>query len=49
MADTATYLDPYRYPVGIKHVLVNGVPVIKDGDHTGALPGKALRLRSSDS
>ena len=48
VADTATYLDPYRYPAGIKHVLVNGVPVIRDGDHTGSLPGKALRLESSD-
>jgi len=43
ISDTATYLDPYRYPTGIGHVIVNGVPVIKDGEHTGNLPGKALR------
>jgi len=43
IADTATYLDPYRYPVGVEHVLVNGVAVIRDGEHTGALPGKPLR------
>jgi len=43
VADTATYLDPYRYPRGIGHVVVNGVPVIKDGEHTGVLPGRALR------
>jgi len=46
MADTATYLDPYRYPVGVEQVFVNGVQVIRDGDHTGALPGKTLRFRS---
>ncbi|MGD2201688.1 MAG: D-aminoacylase [Candidatus Bathyarchaeota archaeon] len=43
IADTATYMDPYRYPAGIKHVLVNGVLVIEDSEHTGALPGKPLR------
>lgn len=43
IADTATYLDPYRYPVGIEHVIVNSVPVISKGEHTGALPGRPLR------
>jgi N-acyl-D-amino-acid deacylase len=43
IADTATFLEPYQYPVGIEHVLVNGVPVISSGEHTGALPGKVLR------
>jgi len=43
VADTATYLDPYRYPAGVRHVLVNGVPVIRKGEHTGALPGRPLR------
>ena len=46
VADTASYLDPYKYPVGIGHVLVNGVPVINDGEHTGSLPGKVLRFQS---
>jgi N-acyl-D-amino-acid deacylase len=46
VADTASYLDPYKYPVGIGHVLVNGVPVIRDGEHTGSLPGKVLRFQS---
>jgi len=41
--DTATYENPQCYPEGIKHVIVNGVPVIKDGEHTGERPGKALR------
>ena len=41
--DTATFEDPHRYPVGIHHVLVNGVSVVQDGTHTGARPGRALR------
>jgi N-acyl-D-amino-acid deacylase len=32
-----------RYPEGIPHVLVNGVPVVASGEHTGELPGKVLR------
>ncbi len=43
VADVATYEDPHRYPVGIEHVLVNGRFVIKDGEHTGSLPGRVLR------
>ena len=41
--DRATYTDPHHYPVGIVHVLVNGIPVIKDGSLTGAKPGTVLR------
>jgi N-acyl-D-amino-acid deacylase len=36
---------PHRYPEGIDHVLVNGIPVVEGGEHTGALPGKVLRRR----
>ncbi|MCG6921435.1 MAG: D-aminoacylase [Acidobacteria bacterium] len=43
VADTATFENPHRYPVGIAHVLVNGVSVVQDGAHTGARPGRALR------
>jgi N-acyl-D-amino-acid deacylase len=39
----ATYDDPRRYSDGIEHVLVDGVPVVDGGRHTGALPGRALR------
>jgi N-acyl-D-amino-acid deacylase len=39
----ATYEDPRRYPVGIEHVIVAGVPVVDGGRHTGATPGRALR------
>ena len=38
----ATFEKPHQYATGVKHVLVNGVQVIKDGEHTGAKPGRAL-------
>jgi N-acyl-D-amino-acid deacylase len=40
--DKATYAKPHQYAVGMKHVFVNGVQVLKDGEHTDAKPGKAL-------
>jgi N-acyl-D-amino-acid deacylase len=40
--DKATYDKPHQYAVGVKHVFVNGVQVLKDGEHTGATPGRAL-------
>jgi len=43
VADRATYDQPHRYAVGMRHVLVNGVPVLRDGEHTGATPGRALK------
>jgi len=42
IADRATYEKPHQYAVGVRHVLVNGVAVLKDGEHTGAKPGRAL-------
>src|SRR6476659_9097407 len=42
IADRATFDKPHQYAVGMKHVFVNGVQVLKDGDHTGAKPGLAL-------
>lgn len=42
VADRATFTDPHQYPVGIPYVIVNGVVVIDDGEHTGALPGQVL-------
>lgn len=41
--DTATYEEPYQFPVGIDHVYVNGTAVLQDGALTGALPGAVLR------
>jgi N-acyl-D-amino-acid deacylase len=45
VADVATFERPHGYPVGIPHVLVNGVFVVKNGAHTGATPGKALAVK----
>ncbi len=42
IADRATYDNPHQYATGVKHVLVNGVCVIENGEHTGAKPGRAL-------
>ena len=48
--DPATILDravfdaPHQFPIGIPHVFVNGVWTIRDGKHTGALPGEIVRL-----
>ena len=39
----ATRTEPKQYPTGIDYVLVNGRPVIDGGEHTGVLPGRALR------
>lgn len=39
----ATYDQPRRYPDGIEHVIVNGELVVDTGEHTGRLPGRALR------
>ena len=41
--DRATYDDPHQYSEGTVHVLVNGAFAIRDGAHTGALAGRALR------
>lgn len=41
--DEATFEDPKRYAVGMRHVFVNGVQVLKDGEHTGARPGRVLK------
>ena len=43
IADAATYEAPERYPTGIAHVLVNGRPVVSNGQTTGKYPGRVLR------
>ena len=43
ITDTATFDEPRRPAVGVRHVLVNGVPVVDDGRPTGALPGRSIR------
>ena len=39
----STRYHPKQFPTGIEHVLVNGRPVVEGGEHTGALPGRAVR------
>ncbi|TML25995.1 MAG: D-aminoacylase [Actinobacteria bacterium] len=41
--DHATYDDPHRYATGVEHVAVNGALALRDGEHTGALPGRVVR------
>jgi len=41
--DRSTYVDPNHYSEGIRHVLVNGQPVVKDGKMTEARPGQVIR------
>jgi len=47
--DKAAFENPHQYPVGIPHVIVNGVPAVRDGEHTGALAGKILRKGRADA
>jgi dihydroorotase/N-acyl-D-amino-acid deacylase len=41
--DRATFAKPNQLSVGMRWVLVNGIPVIADGQATGALPGQVIR------
>jgi N-acyl-D-amino-acid deacylase len=41
--DHATFEKPHQYATGMRHVLVNGVPVLRDGEHTGKKPGRVVR------
>ena len=43
VGDAATFEKPHAYATGIPHVFVNGVAVVKNGEHTGAKPGVILR------
>jgi N-acyl-D-amino-acid deacylase len=40
--DHATFVEPHQYATGMIHVFVNGEQVLKDGEHTGATPGRAV-------
>jgi N-acyl-D-amino-acid deacylase len=42
VSDQATYENPRQYPLGIRHVIVNGVHSVKDGQFTGQLGGRVL-------
>ena len=41
--DHATFEEPHQYSTGVRHVFVNGTQVLKDGEHTGATPGRFVR------
>ena len=41
--DNATFERPHQYATGMVHVFVNGVPVLRNGEHTGARPGRVVR------
>ena len=41
--DHATFDKPHQYATGMIHVFVNGVPVLRNGKHTGATPGRVVR------
>lgn len=43
IADHATFEKPHQYATGVSDVLVNGVAVLRGGDHTGATPGRFVR------
>ncbi len=43
IADHATFEKPHQYSTGMVHVFVNGTQVLKDGEHTGARPGRVVR------
>ncbi len=41
--DHSTFDKPHQYSTGMSHVFVNGVQVLKEGEHTGATPGRVVR------
>ncbi len=41
--DHATFVEPHQYATGMVHVFVNGEHVLRDGEHTGATPGRVVR------
>jgi N-acyl-D-amino-acid deacylase len=42
IAEGSTFDEPRRWPIGIQHVFVNGVAVVRDGGATGVRPGRVL-------
>jgi N-acyl-D-amino-acid deacylase len=46
IADHATFETPHQYATGVAHVFVNGAHTLRDGEHTGAKAGRAVRRRT---
>jgi N-acyl-D-amino-acid deacylase len=42
ITDHATFADSHQFSTGVEHVFVNGTQVLKDGEHTGATPGRVV-------
>jgi N-acyl-D-amino-acid deacylase len=49
IAAHATYEKPLQYATGVVHVFVNGVQILRDGEHTGAKPGRVVRRNGAVS
>jgi N-acyl-D-amino-acid deacylase len=47
VADTATFDRPHAFAAGLPHVIVNGVPVVRNGEHTGARSGQVLTMEDA--
>ena len=47
IADRSTYTEPFQYSEGVSYVMVNGELVLDAGEHTGKLPGRALKRQST--
>ncbi|MGD2200257.1 MAG: D-aminoacylase [Candidatus Bathyarchaeota archaeon] len=43
--DKATFIEPHQFAAGIPYVVVNGVLVVDEGEHTGAVPGRPLKKK----
>jgi N-acyl-D-amino-acid deacylase len=43
ISDHATFEKPMTFATGVSDVFVNGVQVLRDGEHTGAKPGQVVR------
>jgi N-acyl-D-amino-acid deacylase len=43
ISDHATFDNPHQYSTGVSHVFVNGMQVLRDGEHTGGKPGRVVR------
>jgi N-acyl-D-amino-acid deacylase len=41
--DHATFENPHQFATGMMHVVVNGIVVLENGEHTGAKPGRVVR------
>ncbi len=43
VVDHATFARPHQFSTGVRDVFVNGVQVLRNGEHTGAKPGRVVR------